>query len=405
MRDLSKLLADIIKPLDGGEQHSPFSRICVGQVVEVFADASDIKDDTKADRYVGCVRVRWLDRLGPVFGLNSKEGAPQIIPWSYPVFSNPLLTQPVSKTTQGTPVQTNSVGTSYGIYYVPSVGDLAVCGFRGPSLPVVLGWLPQNLNKQQMDDGVRPSSFGQVRTLISGELAIKAQQQNEVYLDQAGTVQIIVKQQPSGSGAPPIDVNQVPSTELARISLGKTFEDDGDFATPVLSTYGDQIVCQINLSNGSKIQIDNSGNVEIQASGQMHIGAPETMSVASGADLLTGALNTLMSSVNGMTIGAQTLDINTSGNSTWEAHNVNINQGSQGAARKLDQTLSNASTDAAFWTFIQTLVTTFNLHTHLYSPGPGGATPTAPPLPPIITQPTQQIGQINTASGTVTIGN
>ena len=406
MDELTRTFVDLLRPLQGAEKINPYTQLCVGIVVKVYASIDDVTDVQHADRYIGSVQVRWLDKLGPIGGLNpTLSGSQQIIPWTYASFSNPLINQPESTTSQGATIQNSTVGSSYGIYFVPSVGDIVVCGFRGPSTPVILGFLPQNLYKQQMDDDSRPLSFGSVRTLIGGEFAIKGLQQNEVYLDQAGTVQIIVKQQPAGSGDPPIDQTQVPTKELGRISLGNTYVDDGTFSTPVLSTYGNQIVCQINLSNGSHVQIDSVGNIDLQASGSMHVGAPNTMSVASGAQLLTGALNTLMSTVNGMTIGAATYDLKTTGASTWEGQSVNINQGTQGAARMLDQTLSNAATDAAFWTFIQTLVTTFNTHTHLYSPGPGGPTPTAPPLPPIVSQPTQQVGQINSASGTVKVGN
>ena len=402
MDELTRTFIDILRPFHGAEKTNPYTQLCVGQVVQVYASSDDVTDVDHADRYVGCVRVRWLDRLGPVSA--GQQGAQQIIPWAYSIFSNPIISQPTSTTTQGNTIQNNSVGSSYGIYYVPSVGDLAVCGFRGPSTPVVLGFLPQNLNKQQMTTS-RPSSFGQVRVLQSGELDIKSQQQAEVYLDRAGTVQIVVKSQTVGSGTPPINTAMVPTSELARISVGVSYADDGTFTNPVLSSYGQKVVCNINLANGSHVQIDTVGNVDLQATGSMHVGAPRETSIAAGTQLLTGALNTLMSTVNGMTIGAATYDLKTTGASTWEAQSVNVNQGTQGAARMLDQTLSNASTDAAFWSFIQTFVTVFNTHVHPFVAKAGpDALVTTPTVTPV-TAVSQQVGQINSASNSVKIGN
>jgi len=403
MDELAQALSDLVGPRYlSNEDMPPTVQLRVGMVDKVYNGVSSLGPNQDPARTLGSLKVVWLDRISP---------STQIIPWTYPIFSNPKINTVNGTTTQGTTTQQTSttIGSSYGIAFIPSINDLVICGFRGDTTPVVLGFLPHNFFKQTLptgDPGKDPS-FGPFRSLVQGELDIWSQQQADIYFDRAGTLQLIVRAQPPAGGNPPIDTTKIPgidTNELARISLGVTYSDAA-FSQPILSSYGKQSICRIALSNGANIQIDATGNVDIQSSGSAHMGAPNDVSLGAGANLLTGALNTLMSTVNGMTLGATTYDLKTTGASTWEGQTVTINKGSEGAARMLDQTLSNPTTDAAFWAFIQTLVTTFNTHTHIYSPGPGGPEPSAPPLPLIVSSPTQQVGQINSGSSSVKIGN
>lgn len=112
-----------------------------------------------------------------------------------------------------------------------------------------------------------------------------------------------------------------------------------------------------------------------------------------------------------------TVTIAPSGNITVNGTTINMNNGgaTDFVARLNDQTLIDASTDPTFLAFLAALdaftaliFTTFNLHTHLYSPGPGGPTPTAPPIPLLVTPPPTSpptiTGKINAASSTVKAG-
>ncbi len=73
------------------------------------------------------------------------------------------------------------------------------------------------------------------------------------------------------------------------------------------------------------------------------------------------------------------------------------------AARKDDEVKSTSVEDSTFWLFISTLFTTFNTHTHVTT-GPPPA-PTAPPLPVLISSPSDLTGKITAGSAQVKIGD
>lgn len=385
--DVADELYDLLHPFDGTEEQSPYLGFRVGRIEQVFASADDVKESDDKSRFVGSVKIQWLDRIAP---------SNQLVPWSYPCFSNPLVKKAQAKTsTSNVSVGTTqtSTGSAYGIFYVPSEGDLVVCGFRGPADPVIVGYLPHNLYKQTLSTTDKTQqgllSFGPFRQLKSGEFSILSQQQSEIYLDRSGAVQIIVQKQPSGSGTPPIDITKVPgidTTELARINLGVTY--DPTFTTPIKSPYGENVVCNVQLANGSRVQIDAIGNVDVQASGKMHMGSPSQMDIASGGAMNIGGLTALLSAVNGMTLGASS---------------ITMNNGSKGAARVDDPIVITSATDTAFIQLLTDFINTFNLHTHI-SGVPGN--PTGPATPPLLDPaPTTITGKVSTGSGTVKIGN
>lgn len=352
MSDSVDSILNLNEPFEGSET-DPYTVLRVGRVVKVYASAEDVTDQDTADTLVGTLKVEWLDRTTP---------SDQVVPWSFPSFSNPLVSTTQEATNLSTtPSQETSqtaVGGSSGIFFVPSEGDLVICGFRNPANPVVLGFLPHNLNKQQLTTAEKTAagllSFGPFRTLRSGEYAIRSKQQAELYLDRAGSIQLVVMSQPSGSGTPPISTATVPATELARISLGVTY--DQTFTSPTQTAEGRNVACNITFASGAKIQVDVDGNINVQA-------AP--------------------------------------------TKTVNLNSGTNGVARLTDATLSNNSTDSAFWTFMSNLVTTFNTHVHSV-PGVttgGGTTTSVIPTVPMSSAPTAQIGKINSASSTVKAGD
>lgn len=387
---LGDILEDIIRPY-GGTEESPYAWLRVGSITKVYASKEDVEDDQQADRVVGTVRVVWLDRGSP---------SDQLVRWTYAAFSNPLINktqQDVNTTNQtpGTKVVQTSVGSSSGIFFIPSIGDVIVCGFRSPSEPVVLGFLPHNLNQQlesRATGGDR--SFGPFRKLVSGEYEIRSERQADIYLDRKGSIQFVVKSQVSDS--------TVPVTELGRVSLGVTY-DDVNFTTPVTSSYGNNVVCNISLVSGAKVQIDSLGNVEIASTGKTrmvsesdldvqsfatgHLGANQSLSLAAGTVLSVGSPTMLLSAPNGITMQGST---------------VTINSGTQGVARKEDQTLSNSVTDAAWWSWwslLQAQITALPT-----TPLDGGATLKAGLAALFGTVPTSITGKINTASSTVKSG-
>lgn len=337
MSEITDLLQDIITPYEGTE-NNPFTFLRVGRVVKVYASSTDVKDDKKKEAYVGTVDIRWMDRQSPTTNL---------VPWTYPAFSNPNISKTQTETEStnvSSPIVQTSVGSSSGIFYVPSVGDVVICGFRDQFNPIIIGYLPHNLYKQQQPDGTRDTSFGPFRTLKSGELELKSQQQADIYLDRKGTIQLITKTQGLST--------VVPDTELVRISLGVTYDDT--FTTPVVSPQGNNVVCNIKLTaNDTSIQIDSSGNINIKSAGD-----------------------------------------------------VIVNSGTKGAARLDDATLSNSSLDATYWKFISDLTIAFNTHTHETAPlGPVSIPTVTPPAVFPLTAPTKQDGKINSSSTKTKIGD
>lgn len=383
-------LVSALRPYDGTET-SPFMFLRMGQIVKVYASASDCGTDKDPKRYVGTVEVEWLDRMAP---------KSELVPWTYSSFSNPTISKTESSTTEtasGDTIQ-SATGSSCGVLFVPSDNDLVVCGYRGPMHPIILGFLPHNLNKQL--EGTE-TSFGPFRTLQSGEYDIKSQQQSEIYLDRAGSIQLIVKQQTAGSGTPPIDTTVVPSTELARISLGVTY--DSSFTNPVTSTYGQNVICDISLSNGSKVKIDNSGNVEIYASGQMSHKAADNFDLQSFSSLHGGADTSLgLGSGGNLGLGGDTVLVSGPNGITMNGSSITLNDGTKGAARLDDATLSNSTTDSTFWTWFNNLMTAINGWTPV--PLDGGAALKTAISSYVASPPSSVTGKINAGSSTVNVG-
>lgn len=80
---------------------------------------------------------------------------------------------------------------------------------------------------------------------------------------------------------------------------------------------------------------------------------------------------------------------------------IHLNDGSQGAARKLDKIQSGMADDPTYWVWVQTLMTWLATHAHGTAVGPS-----SPPLVPFPgTVPSTLTGKIITASGTVIIGD
>jgi len=80
---------------------------------------------------------------------------------------------------------------------------------------------------------------------------------------------------------------------------------------------------------------------------------------------------------------------------------IHLNDGSQGAARKLDKIQSGMVDDPTYWVWVQTLMTWLATHVHGTAVGPS-----SPPMVPFPgTVPSTLTGKIITASGTVIIGD
>jgi hypothetical protein len=80
---------------------------------------------------------------------------------------------------------------------------------------------------------------------------------------------------------------------------------------------------------------------------------------------------------------------------------IHLNDGSQGAARKLDKIQSGQPEDPAYWIWVTTLMTWLGTHVHATALGP--SSPPVVPFPGSV--PSTLTGKIITASGTVIIGD
>jgi hypothetical protein len=84
-----------------------------------------------------------------------------------------------------------------------------------------------------------------------------------------------------------------------------------------------------------------------------------------------------------------------------DASKIDLNQGQMGAARKNDKVESGMMDDPTFWTWVQTLMTWVQTHTHVAPMGP-----TSPPIPPFPgTIPSKCTGKIIESSSSVVIGD
>ncbi|HEY6180485.1 MAG TPA: phage baseplate assembly protein V [Kofleriaceae bacterium] len=98
--------------------------------------------------------------------------------------------------------------------------------------------------------------------------------------------------------------------------------------------------------------------------------------------------------------GTDTMKLESSG-MKHNAPIIHLNDGTQGAARKLDQIQSSAADDPAYWLWVTLLMTWLNTHVHGSAVGP--TTPPVVPYPGSV--PSTLTGHIITASGTVIIGD
>lgn len=281
----------------------------------------------------GFVLVRWIDHPGD-------QPTPVLI--SFPsVHHEPLKSLVPADFLAGVPALAGTV--AYGFTFLPSKDDIVIVGFRSPTNPVILGYVPKNYQMQAVDGEPSRADLGALRNLVAGEFSWQSKQQVEVYLDRSGSCQIIAKAQPSivnpltdGSAsisADSIDPTKAPTTEIARLTIGETY-DDAEFTTRAVSSQSSNVIARLVTKTGAKIQIDAAGNLDIEA-------APGKVVTVTGAS-------------------------------------VKVNDGTEGAARVLDTvksstTITNVDADTTkFWALLQAIVD--GLITSTVTPLDGGAT-------------------------------
>lgn len=337
-------------------EHSPYLRIRIGRIVAVYGNKGGEgvpSESSKAlDGVLGRIKVAWAD--GP--------GGRDMVPLTFSSFSNPVSssdkTNPLAKTT----------ARCYGDISLPSPGDLVVVGFRAPEAAVVIGYLPANYFQQTSTDASKPNIWGTMRAVKPGEFSRLSGQQAELYHDQAGAIQIVVKAQPAKSAVAPvpkndgsdtsilsdIDPTTVPTTELARVTVGEAYSDE-TFTHRAVNSLGKKVILRVTTKSGAAVNIDTDGNVSVTA--------------ATSKSLI-------------------------------------LNGGNAGVARLADQTKSTTTEDQNFWGFMSAFAQAFQNWTP--SAGDGGAALKAQ-LATVFAQypqaPSSLTAKITTSSTSVLAGN
>ncbi len=221
------------------------------------------------------------------------------------------------------PISRPYVGFRSGIHFVPEVGSIVVIGYAFNQMVMLSYLLPSDYSKL-IDGNATPSGApSYIRQMAVGEVSMRSIQGSEVYLHDQVTIQdknldsividpddgsitldslILYANNEAGNitmgpvirtvdGVDKIitndgsdvtssvggkalteftlTVNQyadatvfdgVPDSEIAKISIGTLVDDSGK---KVLNQAGNQIVCNIALTSGAKVQIDSKGNVNI----------------------------------------------------------------------------------------------------------------------------------------------
>lgn len=117
------------------------------------------------------VLVTWLDMEGGFYDVESRTGK---IDLSYSYISR-----------------------SFGIQYYPIPGDIVLCGFLVDQQPIVISFLVSKYYEKTIEQSPYNYYF---RNIVQGELAIKALQGNELYLDRKGSLRFIARNQAQVTG-------------------------------------------------------------------------------------------------------------------------------------------------------------------------------------------------------------
>lgn len=364
-------------------ESNPFEYMRLARITKVIATEEDlanlpVKDLGKS--YIGSVLVDYIDWGGSY---------PEPIQITFPFFSNPVL----NPTDQLNPVGGVVVeGSAYGFMGMPSVGDMVILGFRYSQKPVIVGYLSQSYYQQISTATDKKRSWGNVRSIVSGEFSWKSKQQFEVYLDRAGAGHFIFYKQPADvTKTPPVDITKDPSkianNKLGELTLGVTYNDS--FTTKNVSTTGNPIVAKLSLPDSGSWQVDSVGNVEatVKKSTTMVVNGNVTMSIDEDGNVALSQLNgaainiTAAGAITIVPKSGQTADIGDSG------------------LEPIPLGTSLRTAVNSIVTTVNALITLFNSHTHggvsaggSSTTGPSGSASAATPVPSSVLSATGRIG-------------
>lgn len=281
----------------------------------------------------------------------------------------------------------------YGLNYLPSVNDIVLAGFdsnNDPHILTIVSRCAAYEHGEKTSDENNPislNSYGDVkpdttlpeqnrptpiRYIKPGEISLTSVNNNsELYFDKYGTAKLI-------SRIPVLDEVGTETTgksyknglqcgdRLWEISVGQDIIDESltDSKESKKSSFGNNIQFQVlGHQNDCKVDFDSAGNIEVSNKGN-------NMKLdVDGNFIVTTSTGNSISLTNGI---IKVADNN--GNSiTMNSSGIQLGDNANFSA-VLGESLN---------TLLTSMITIFNSHTHLYSPGSGSPTPTATTLTPM----------------------
>jgi hypothetical protein len=298
-------------------------------------------------------------------------------------------------------------GPDFGTFSVPPItkaGEAFTTGvwveFRGgdPQYPIWVGTFfgaPSDTSEAPGDDG-DPSVDVHVSRTFAGHSIVAvdtAQEERFEMRDAAGQkLTLEAKLKPNTKR----DADGKKATETADVAYSDLVNNEAkvtlvDFAGNTLLLDATKAAPTVRITN-----TDKDGNVV------------QTIELVAGSDakivVTDNNQNVITMDKAGIKIDAggqgDTITLDSSGIKE-KASKIDLNDGSMGAARKNDKVESGMVDDPSFWTWVTTLMTWVQTHTHVAPLGP-----TSPPIPPFPgSTPSKCTGKIIESSGSVVIGD
>lgn len=273
----------------------------------------------------------------------------------------------------------------YGLNYLPSKDDIVLVGFDSNDDPQILtivarcsayehGAIDDStrlplLNEygdvvidEVVTESIRPTP---IRYIKPGEISLSSLNNNsELYFDEKGTAKLI-------SRIPVLNKNGTEyvnglqcGKRLWEISVGQDILNEGTKEIKK-SSFGNNVQFQIlGYQNDCKVDFDSEGNIEVTNKGnnmKMSVNGDfiVTTSTGNSISLTDGVIKVADSNGNSITMNSSGIQL---------GDNANF-------SAVLGESLN---------ALLQSMMTIFNSHTHIYSPGSGNPTPTAPTTTPMM---------------------
>ncbi|MCM1260580.1 MAG: hypothetical protein NC222_06455 [Staphylococcus sp.] len=284
-------------------------------------------------------------------------------------------------TSTNIPISHSYVGTNgWGIQVKPEIGDFVIAAFLPGTKPEILRFLKRseflqsgqidiNENKQIVNEYGDPikkdgeGSYIPFRNIVPGEISIKSKKESEMYLDDSGAFKVITRKQKPEQEQ---ENNEFIPGRLVEISSGEQIINEGTGEIKKDFKGNNTNFQLLHHQNGFKQDLGSDGSFQIQNNGwNITCDIENKLTIKNNnGDILTidnGKINFINSQGDSIEIADGKIKVGTNAMEPM--------------------VLGNTLTQ-----FMTTIIGIFNGHTHMYSPGPGTPTPTAPPSSPMMLQ-------------------